>query len=124
LANQYSEYKAQFIELGLVYNNHNKNRQKIRRIKNKSNSKLKNKLTRRLNTTQFKNICTALEAYKAVHGNCLVPKKFVVPQNDTDFPTETSGMKLGNCLIHLYLFWQCLKLLIFMTEVTVFFISN
>jgi hypothetical protein len=43
----------------------------------------------------FDVIYSALEAFKAVHGNLLVPYKFVVPQGDVNYPPETWGMKLG-----------------------------
>jgi hypothetical protein len=43
----------------------------------------------------FDVIYSALEAYKAVHGNLLVHQKFVVPQDDVNYPPETWGMKLG-----------------------------
>jgi hypothetical protein len=43
----------------------------------------------------FDVIYSALETYKTVHGNLLVPVKFVVPQGDVRFPAETWGMKLG-----------------------------
>jgi hypothetical protein len=44
---------------------------------------------------QFAKIYSALEAYKAIHGDLLVREKFVVPQGDVRFPSETWGMKLG-----------------------------
>ena len=31
-----------------------------------------------------------------VHGDLLVPQKFVVPQVDANYPPETWGMKLGS----------------------------
>ncbi len=43
----------------------------------------------------FGDIYFALDAYKAVHGNLLVPYKFVIPEGDVRFPVETWGMKLG-----------------------------
>jgi hypothetical protein len=43
----------------------------------------------------FDVIYSALDAYKAVHGNLLVPQKFVVPQDDVNYPPETWGIKLG-----------------------------
>jgi hypothetical protein len=44
----------------------------------------------------FDVIYSALEAYKSVHGNLLVPKRFVVPQDDVNYPPETWGMRLGS----------------------------
>jgi hypothetical protein len=43
----------------------------------------------------FERVFKALSDYKAVHGNLLVPRKFVVPQDDVNYPSETWGMKLG-----------------------------
>jgi hypothetical protein len=43
----------------------------------------------------FDVIYSALEAYKTIHGNLLVPYKFVVSHDDVRFPAETWGMKLG-----------------------------
>jgi hypothetical protein len=43
----------------------------------------------------FDVIYSALEAYMAVHGNLLVPARFVVPQDDVNYPSEAWGMKLG-----------------------------
>jgi Fe2+ transport system protein FeoA len=45
---------------------------------------------------QFAKIYSALEAYKAIHGDLLVPRRFVVPQGDANYPSETWGMKLGS----------------------------
>jgi Fe2+ transport system protein FeoA len=45
---------------------------------------------------QFDVIYSALQAYKAVHDNLLVPRKFIVPQDDVRFPADTWGMKLGH----------------------------
>jgi hypothetical protein len=50
---------------------------------------------------QFNVIYSALEAYKAVHDNLLVPVKFIVPQGDVRFPAETWGMKLGRNFDHI-----------------------
>jgi hypothetical protein len=43
-------------------------------------------------------IYPALEAYKAIYDNFLVPRKFVVPEGDVRFPVDTWGMKLGVCV--------------------------
>jgi hypothetical protein len=37
---------------------------------------------------QFAKIYSALEVYKAVHGDLLVPFKFVVPEGDVNYPPE------------------------------------
>ncbi len=47
-------------------------------------------------TVGFDVIYSALEAYKAVNGNLLVPQKFVVPQGDVRFPVESWEMKVGS----------------------------
>jgi hypothetical protein len=44
----------------------------------------------------FERVFKALSDYKVVHGNLLVPVKFVVPQDDVNYPPETWGMKLGS----------------------------
>jgi hypothetical protein len=38
---------------------------------------------------------TALEVYKSIHGNFLVPPKFIVPNGDVTYPIDTWGMNLG-----------------------------
>jgi hypothetical protein len=43
----------------------------------------------------FDVVYSALEAYKSVHGDLLVPQKFVVPHGDVNYPPDTWGMKLG-----------------------------
>ncbi len=45
---------------------------------------------------QFDVIYSALEAYKAIHVDLLVPQKFVVPRDDVNYPPATWGMKLGH----------------------------
>jgi Fe2+ transport system protein FeoA len=65
----YSDHRAKLEELGFVYES--------------------------VVDVQFDVIYSALEAYKAVHGNLLMPYKFVVPEGDVRFPVETWGMKLG-----------------------------
>jgi hypothetical protein len=49
----------------------------------------------------FDVIYSALEAFKAVHGNLLVPARFVVPQDDVNYPPETWGMKLGGNVMNI-----------------------
>jgi hypothetical protein len=50
---------------------------------------------KKVDVNRFGVIYSALDAYKSVHGNLLVPAKFVVPQDDVNYPPETWGMKLG-----------------------------
>jgi hypothetical protein len=50
---------------------------------------------KKIDVRGFDVIYSALEAYKAVHCDLLVPQKFVVPQDDANYPPETWGMKLG-----------------------------
>jgi Fe2+ transport system protein FeoA len=65
----YSDHRAKLEELGFVYES--------------------------ASDVQFDGIFSAFKAYKAIHGNLLVPQKFVVPEGDARFPVETWGMKLG-----------------------------
>jgi hypothetical protein len=51
---------------------------------------------KKIDVRGFDVIYSALEAYKTVHGNLLVPARFVVPQDDVNYPPETWGMKLGS----------------------------
>jgi hypothetical protein len=37
----------------------------------------------------------ALKTYRDIHGNMLIPRRFVVPTDDQRWPIETHGMKLG-----------------------------
>jgi hypothetical protein len=37
----------------------------------------------------------ALTAYKAVHGDLLVPQPFVIPSNSDSYPEHTWGLRLG-----------------------------
>ncbi len=43
----------------------------------------------------FEVIFSALQSYKALHGDVKVPQKFIVPENDQNYPENTWGMKLG-----------------------------
>ena len=43
----------------------------------------------------------SLQAYKQVHGDLLVPFRFVVPAGDGNYPQETWGAKLGELLFYL-----------------------
>ncbi|OQS03744.1 hypothetical protein THRCLA_21078 [Thraustotheca clavata] len=38
---------------------------------------------------------TALKTYQKIHGNLLIPNKFVVPTNDRQWPKDTWNIKLG-----------------------------
>jgi hypothetical protein len=70
VAGAYSQYKERLTVLGFVYES--------------------------VADVQFAKIYSALEAYKSIHGDLLVPKVFVVPEGDVCFPPETWGMKLGS----------------------------
>jgi hypothetical protein len=74
----YSEHRAKLEELGV--NLETENRQKWDFL------------------TQ---IYPALEVYKSIHGDLLVPQSFVVPHDDVNYPPETWGMKLGNVVSHI-----------------------
>ena len=43
----------------------------------------------------FDIIYSALESYKTNHGDLMVPRRFVVPQDDDRYPIESWGLKLG-----------------------------
>ncbi len=43
----------------------------------------------------FEVILSALQSYKQIHGHLKVPRKFIVPENDANYPENTWGMKLG-----------------------------
>mmetsp|Transcript_24442 Transcript_24442/g.23485 ORF Transcript_24442/g.23485 Transcript_24442/m.23485 type:complete len:309 (+) Transcript_24442:170-1096(+) len=45
---------------------------------------------------RYDDVKVALLSYKAVYGNMLVPQKFYVPLDSTDFPEEVKGMNLGS----------------------------
>jgi hypothetical protein len=52
-----------------------------------------------LNPTMIPKIdvfCSALEAYKKVHGTLEIPRKFKIPLDDTNYPQETWGLPLGD----------------------------
>ena len=44
---------------------------------------------------QFNLVCDALSIYKEKYGNLLVPQKYVIPANDTIYPPNLRGLKLG-----------------------------
>lgn len=48
-----------------------------------------------------KEIVSALQAYKKIHGDVEVPAHYVVPKDSTDFPPECWGMNLGYISAHL-----------------------
>lgn len=50
------------------------------------------------NSVGFRVIFEALQSFKAMYGDVLVPKQYIVPQNDPGFAPEAWGLKLGNCL--------------------------
>ncbi|CAB9517101.1 expressed unknown protein [Seminavis robusta] len=43
-------------------------------------------------------VLEALITYSALHGHVMVPGKFVVPYQDTQWPKATWGIPLGNCV--------------------------
>jgi hypothetical protein len=50
----------------------------------------------------FIDIYKALQAYKAIHGDLLVPHKFVVPRDvEEEYPVETWGMNLGRIVMNI-----------------------
>jgi hypothetical protein len=46
----------------------------------------------------FDEIMTALLRFKQIHGDLLVPIKYVISPDDTDYPEEVRGMNLGSCV--------------------------
>lgn len=47
------------------------------------------------NDFRFQKVYAALEAYKRIHGDLLVPQPFVVPKKSPDWPPDTWGLRLG-----------------------------
>ena len=47
------------------------------------------------NDVRFQNVFTALERYKEIYGDLLVPQPFEVPSNTDDWPEPTWGLRLG-----------------------------
>ncbi|GAX24105.1 hypothetical protein FisN_9Hh357 [Fistulifera solaris] len=47
------------------------------------------------NDVRFQNVYLALQTYKSIHGDLLVPQPFAVPKNDRRWPEATWGLRLG-----------------------------
>lgn len=47
------------------------------------------------NDARFNNVFNALVHYKELHGDLLVPQPFVIPEESSDWPEETWGLRLG-----------------------------
>ena len=45
--------------------------------------------------TRFQNVYDALVTYKDLYGDLLVPQPFVVPENTSEWPENTWGLRLG-----------------------------
>jgi len=45
---------------------------------------------------EFQEVKVALLAYKEIYGDLLVPKEYIIPINDTKYPENVRGMKLGS----------------------------
>lgn len=45
---------------------------------------------------KFKQLVRALQTYEKIHGHYMVPVKFVVPVENTEWPRELWGMPLGD----------------------------
>merc|ERR1712146_443898 len=43
----------------------------------------------------------ALQAYLKIHGNMLVPRKYVVPESSAEWPRAAWGVRLGNVVHNL-----------------------
>ena len=48
-----------------------------------------------VNDIRFQKVYTALQTYKKMKGDLLVPQPFVVPENSDEWPEETWGLRLG-----------------------------
>jgi Helicase associated domain len=48
-----------------------------------------------VNDTRFQKVLDALTYYRNIHGDLLVPQPFVVPDNTSDWPEDTWGLRLG-----------------------------
>lgn len=46
----------------------------------------------------FDRVFEALSVYKAIHGNLDVPRDYVVPKNEPEYPPRSYGCRLGNAL--------------------------
>ena len=51
--------------------------------------------SRQRHATSWELTKLALETYRTVHHNLLVPEKYKIPDNSNDWPAETWGMNLG-----------------------------
>lgn len=58
--------------------------------------------------SKFDRVYDGLKAYKEIHGDLEIPRKFVIPADSEDFPKHTIGLQLGKlewwflvCLIQL-----------------------
>jgi len=47
------------------------------------------------NNHRFKLVFDALQAYKSVHGDLLIPQPYVISEGDPKFPSHTWGLRLG-----------------------------
>lgn len=47
------------------------------------------------NDLRYQRVYDALVKYKEIHGDLLVPQPFTVPEDDTDWPEEVRGLRLG-----------------------------
>jgi hypothetical protein len=52
-------------------------------------------LSQQITSPDFERVFKALSDYKTVHGDLLVPQKFVVPRGDTTYSKNAWGFKLG-----------------------------
>jgi hypothetical protein len=50
--------------------------------------------------TTFNRFFNALQVYKSIHHNLQIPVHYKIPQNDTNYPSESWGMYLGRALRH------------------------
>jgi hypothetical protein len=58
-------------------------------------------LSQQIASHDFERVFKALSDYWAVHGDLLVPQKFVVPRGDDAYSENAWGLKLGANLSHI-----------------------
>lgn len=60
-----------------------------------NNSSSEDSQTATTNDARFQIVYAALQTYKAIHGDLLVPQPFTIPSDDDTWPEQTWGLRLG-----------------------------
>ena len=47
------------------------------------------------NDERFRKVLSAMTTYRKIYGDLLIPQPFVVPENDSQWPEDTWGLRLG-----------------------------